>query len=113
MEDKISGIDYLVEKLRNGAELNDELIQKSKQIGDNHDNYSVVKIKDYEPKIHMFLLAMQSVGIKVDYITADLVSRCLEVLDKKGGEMSLHDSVKIQISHKEYWREYFMKLKDE
>ncbi len=46
MEDKISGIDYLVEKLRNGAELNDELIQKSKQIGDNHDNYSVVKVKD-------------------------------------------------------------------
>lgn len=113
MKNTECGIDYLVESLRKGAELNDELIQKSKQIDEsNSDNKLEVEIKDYDKNVHTMMLAIQSVGIRVDYITVDLLSKCMNKYAEKGSEMSLKDSAEIQLNHKKYWDEYFSNLKN-
>ena len=112
MEDKLLGTEWLVEQLRNGKELNDELINEAKKIEEN--NLLVpfkVEIKDYEKDIHHLLLSFQSVGLSTDYITADLINDCFKLLQSKGGEANIEDMVHIKHNHLEKWNEYFKNKK--
>jgi hypothetical protein len=72
-----------------------------------------VSISDYEEKKHMLKLALNLVGIAIDYITIDLVVSTLDVLEKKGVKMDLHDAVKIKSTHEEKWENYFKKQQEQ
>jgi hypothetical protein len=112
MENKLLGTEWLVEQLRNGKELNDELINESKQI--EQSNLLVplkVEIKDYENSVHHLLLAFQSVGISTDYTTADLINECFKLIESKGGDANIEDMVHIKHNHQIKWNEYFKNKK--
>lgn len=113
MKDKLLGTEWLVEQLRNGKELNDELIQEAKELELSKFNSIKVEIKDYEPEVHLLSLAMQSVGIKVDYITCDLIMSTLKVFDKLNGDMTIRDSCEIKAEHEKKWILFFDKKKKE
>jgi hypothetical protein len=66
-----------------------------------------VEIKDYEKEVHYLLLALQGVGISLDYVTADLINLTLKRLNDKGSEMSLMDNAEIVAEHKKKWETYF------
>ena len=111
MENKLLGTEWLVEQLRNGKELNDDLINEAKQIEES--NLIVPKnvlIKDYEKDVNYLMLALGGVGISVDYITTDLIIECIKMVKSKGGHSSLLDMVEIKHQHKKKWSEYFDNL---
>lgn len=66
-----------------------------------------VKIADYEEKQQLMKLALNLVGIPIDYITVDLVVSTLNVLEQKGEKMDLKDAVKIKSTHEKKWDTYF------
>ena len=68
-----------------------------------------VKIADYEEKQQLMKLALNLVGIPIDYITVDLVVSTLNVLEQKGEKMDLKDAVKIKSLHEQKWDNYFKK----
>jgi len=72
-----------------------------------------VKIKDYEKEQHHLKVALNSVGLMIDYETVDLIYRTLKVLEVKKGQMKITDSISIKTQHKEYWEEYFKQLENE
>jgi hypothetical protein len=74
---------------------------------------SEVSISDYEEKQHMLKLALNLVGIPIDYITIDLVVSTLDVIEKKGFKMDLQDAVKIKSFHEEKWENYFKKQQEQ
>jgi len=109
MKEKL-GIDWLVEQLRNGKELNDELIQKAKQIENKNKaerKVNKVAIKDYENDVHLLLNAFLIAGIHIDYPTADLVHKCLKMFNKLKGKMSIEDVIEIKLEHEKKWEAYF------
>jgi len=109
MEEKL-GTEWLVEQLRNGKELNDELIQEAKEIENKNKaerKVNKVAIKDYENDVHLLLNALLLTGIQIDYPTADLVHICLKRFNKLKGKMSISDGVQIKIEHEKKWKEYF------
>jgi hypothetical protein len=110
--EKLLGTEWLVEQLRNGKELNDELIQEAKELELSKFNQIKVEIKDYEPEVHLLSLAIQSVGIKIDYITCDLINSTLKVFNKLNGKMTIMDSCKIKSEHEKKW-DLFFKTKQE
>ena len=111
--EKLLGTEWLVEQLRNGKELNDELINEAKQIEQNNLSEPFrVEIKDYEKDIHYLLLAFQSVGISIDYLTADLVNECYKLIQSKGGDGNIEDMVHIKHNHIKKWNEYFKNKKE-
>jgi hypothetical protein len=102
------GIEWLVEQLRNGKELNEELIIKSKEI----DLDKGIEIQDYESEVHLLYLALQSVGVKSNYFTCDLINSTLKVFNKLNGKMTIMDSCKIKAEHEKKWNLYFEKKRD-
>jgi len=114
MEEKL-GTEWLVEQLRNGKELNDELIQEAKEIENKNKaeiKVNKVAIKDYENDVHLLLNALSLTGIQIDYPTADLVHSCLKRFNKLKGKMTIKDGIEIKIEHQTKWDLYF-KLKEE
>jgi hypothetical protein len=110
MENKL-GTEWLVEQLRNGKELNDELILQSKEIEQSNLQKPLeVRIKDYEKNIHHLLLAFQSVGISTNYTTADLINECFKLVELKGGDTNIEDMLKVKEVHFKKWKEYFENL---
>ena len=107
MEEKLLGTEWLVEQLRNGKELNDELIQEAKELELSKFNQIKVEIKDYEPEVHLLSLAIQSVGVKIDYITCDLINSTLKVFNKLNGKMTMLDSCHIKAEHEKKWNLFF------
>lgn len=108
------GTEWLVEQLRNGKELNNDLINEAKEI--EQSNLIIPKkvlIKDYEKDVSYLLFAFQSVGISTDYITADLICECVKMVKSKGGHSSLMDMVEIKHKHNKKWKEYFDNLDKE
>jgi len=99
--------EWLVEQLRNGKELNDDLINEAKELELSKYSQIKIEIKDYEPEVHLLILAMQSVGIKIDYITCDLIHSTLKVFNKLNGKMTIMDSCKIKTEHENKWNLYF------
>lgn len=111
MENKTLGTEWLVEQLRNGKELNDELINEAKKIEENNLSEPLkVEIKDYEKNIHHLLLAFQSVGISIEYPTADLVNECFKLVESKRGDTNIEDMLKVKEGHLKKWKEYFKNL---
>jgi|LakMenEpi03Aug12_release.lakeMendotaPanAssembly.Ray.scaffolds.fasta_scaffold400379_2 hypothetical protein len=72
-----------------------------------------VKIEDYEIEVHQLLVALNLVGISLDYLTADLIHKTIKRLNEKGKDMSLEDSAELQIEHRTKWKLYFEKLEFE
>jgi len=66
-----------------------------------------VKICDYEEKQHQLLLALNLVGIPIDYIMADLIYSTTLKMKEKGDKMNLLDGVEIQNAHDKKWDDYF------
>jgi hypothetical protein len=105
-------------------EINDWLIFQSQKL--NQDKKSIiegcikqakdsskeVRIKDYERNVHYLMSALNGVGIKIDYLTTDLVYMTNDMLQEKGGEMSLMDFCEIKHKHQDKWTEYFKKIND-
>lgn len=104
--------EWLVEQLRNGKELNEELINQAKEFELNKINKKNIEIKDYDPEVHLLLVAIQSVGIKCDYLTCDLLNSTLEVLKKLKGEMTIKDICKIKAEHEKKWNLFFETKQD-
>lgn len=72
-----------------------------------------VKVKDYEKPQHLVMNALRSVGININYPTADLIHTTLEKANELGEEFSLKDAAKIQVENEKKWDEYFEKLNSE
>lgn len=66
-----------------------------------------VKISDREYDVNILHVALNQSGIMIDYVSADLVKRTLDVLLEKGGEMTISDAIDIKHSHKTKWESYF------
>jgi hypothetical protein len=66
-----------------------------------------VGIKDYEDKQHYLLVALNMVGIHMDYVTADLINLTLEKLAEKKGNMDMLDAATIKSVHSTKWDKYF------
>jgi hypothetical protein len=66
-----------------------------------------VEIKDYEDKQHYLLLALNLVGIAIDYVTVDLINLTLEKLAEKKGNMDMMDAATIKSIHASKWDTYF------
>jgi hypothetical protein len=113
MADKLLGTEWLVEQLRNGKELNDELISQAKGIEESKFIERKVLIKDYEKDVNYLMLALKGVGIYIDYPTADLVCECTKMIKQKGDKSSLMDMCEIKHQHSKKWNEYFKKLNTE
>ena len=71
-----------------------------------------VNIKDYESSTHLLLVALNSVGIHVDYPTTRLIESTINLLNEKGDKASIEDSVKIRTEHKKFWENYFKNKED-
>ena len=113
MENKTLGTEWLVEQLRNGKELNDELINEAKKIEENNLSEPLkVEIKDYEKDINYLLMSFQSVGISINYVTADLVNECFKLVQSKGGDANIEDMVNVKNNHIKKWEEYFKNKKE-
>lgn len=65
-----------------------------------------VEIKDYEEKQHLLLMALNLVGIHIDYITVDLINSTLETLAEKKDNMDIRDAATIKALHEAKWNEY-------
>lgn len=111
MEDKLLGTEWLVSELRNGKELNDELINQAKEIEKSKFIEARVLIKDYEKDVNYLMLALKGVGIDIDYPTTDLVLECTKMIKSKGDKSSLMDMCEIKQKHRSKWDEYFLNLK--
>lgn len=72
-----------------------------------------VKISDYEQDRHEALIALNMVGVQVDYITLDLMWGIMEIHHNKGGQVNIEDCVKIKVQHEEKWDNYFKKQDEE
>jgi len=66
-----------------------------------------VKISDYEQEKHESLIALNMVGIQIDYITHDLIWDIMKISHKKGGQVNIEDCVTIKLQHEEKWERYF------
>jgi hypothetical protein len=66
-----------------------------------------VKISDYEQDRHEALIALNMVGIQVDYITLDMIWDIMEIHRKKGGKVNISDCVKAKTQHEQKWDNYF------
>lgn len=109
-----STVDWLVDQLRNGKELNEELISEAKLIEETKLAYvvensqkAIVEIKDWEQDVHLLYIALRSVGIGVGYMTTDLINSTLKVFNKSKGKMTLMDACKIKAQHQQKWDSYF------
>jgi hypothetical protein len=68
-----------------------------------------VKIKDYQEKQHLMLIALNMIGFNVDYVNVDLINSVLLKLSEKGGKMDMLDAINIKNSHEIKWQNYFDK----
>ena len=66
-----------------------------------------VEIKDYEEKQHYLLVALNMVGIHIDYVTVDLINSTLEKFAEKSGNMDMIDAQAIKSLHADKWDKYF------
>jgi hypothetical protein len=109
-----STVDWLVDQLRNGKELNEELISEAKLIEETKLAYvvensqkKIVEIKDWEQDVHLLHIVLRSVDIGVGYMTTDLINSTLKVFNKSKGKMTLMDACKIKAQHQQKWDSYF------
>jgi predicted nucleotidyltransferase len=66
-----------------------------------------VKISDYEEEQHLMMLALNLVGLSVNYTTVDLIHSTLAKLKEAKDSMDLHDAVYIKSQHERKWENYF------
>ena len=60
-----------------------------------------------EKEVNNVKIALNLVGINVDYPTTELITKSLEVLKEMDDEMNIEDASKIQVAWEEKWKEYF------
>ena len=66
-----------------------------------------VKISSYEKEQHELKIALNMVGINVDYITTDLIYKTINEYNKLKGKMTVTDAVRVKYEHDIYWETYF------
>lgn len=71
-----------------------------------------VDFKDQEKNIRLKMMALNSVGIAVNYPTTELIHIALEKAKEKGYQMSISDASKIEVKHQEKWDEYFKEKRE-
>ena len=64
-----------------------------------------VEIKDYEKDVSFLMLALQCVGIAIDYITADLVNECFKLVQSKAGSGNMEDMARLKAEHTKKWND--------
>jgi hypothetical protein len=69
------------------------------------------KIKDRKMHIECLRMALNMVGIGVNYESTILLDRIVRATDKMGGEFSVKDAVEIQAQFEKEMDEYFKKQK--
>jgi hypothetical protein len=72
-----------------------------------------VKISDYEDKQHLMMVALNMVGLHVDYITVDLIHSTLLKLTENGPAMNVTDAVVVKDTHSRKWIAYFKEQENE
>lgn len=72
-----------------------------------------VKIKDRDINVEMFRIALNIAEISICYETADLVYTIHKAHKKKGGEMTMSDSLDLKAEHEEKWLKYHVDNKKE
>ena len=102
--------EWLVEQLRNGKELNDDLINEAKDIEQGNLKRKDVLVKDYEQDVAILKLLLSGVGIVTDYVTTDLLYECMKVFERKGGSSDLRDISELKVNHNKKWEKYFEEL---
>ena len=73
---------------------------------------SKVKIKDRETEVEMFRMALNMVGINVDYIVTDLIDDVVRKMIEKKEKFSMRDAANIQVNHEQKWEKYFKEQKE-
>jgi hypothetical protein len=72
-----------------------------------------VNIADYEDKQHLMMVALNMVGLHVDYITVDLIHSTLLKLTENGPAMNVTDAVVVKDTHSRKWSAYFKEQENE
>lgn len=71
----------------------------------------MVQIRDRVDEIEFLRMALNTVGISVDYEGTDLIIETKKALDKKNGKFSLLDAAKIQNAWQKKWDMYYSALR--
>jgi hypothetical protein len=66
-----------------------------------------VKISDYEQDKHESLIALNMVGVHIDYVTLDLIWDVMQLHHIKGGKVNIEDCCTLKAQHEEKWQKYF------
>ena len=70
-----------------------------------------IKLEDRDLRIEYYRLAINMVGISIDYQTTDMIATLIRRIDDIGGDFTLKDAVRIQVECGQRWEEYFKKQK--
>jgi len=71
-----------------------------------------IKLEDRDLRIEYYRLAINMVGISIDYQTTDMIATLIRKIDAIEGAFTLKDAVRIQVECGEKWKEYFAKQID-
>ena len=64
-----------------------------------------IKLEDRDQWIEYYRLAVNAVGIQVDYQTMDMIATLIRRIDDIGGDFSLKDAGRIQVEWGQRWEE--------
>ena len=73
----------------------------------------IVRIKDRSVKIETVRMALNMVGIGVDYIQTDLILKTTEAIRKDSKNFNVQDALDIQTNHSKEWEKYIKNIKNE
>ena len=72
-----------------------------------------INIKDRDINVNAFRIAINMVGINIDYKTADLITRVINGVNERGDEFDIKDAAKIEQEWQNDMDKYFKKNKNE
>mgnify|MGYP005998886847 CR=1 FL=1 len=67
----------------------------------------IVKHEDREERVNVLRLALNSMGIGVNYQTTDLILKTVDKIDSDIDSFSLKDVAKLQVDDESKWNKYF------
>lgn len=71
-----------------------------------------IELKDKTKEVRDLETILNSLGLQVDYTTADLIFRGIKLLEEKGDEATLMDVSKLRADHQKKW-ELYLEMKDQ
>lgn len=64
-------------------------------------------MQDRDKEIEYLRLAINLCGLRIGYVSADLLQKAITCLNKMGKQMGLKEASEIQFEHNEKWKKYF------